>query len=112
LNFRLGFACWRNKLPFQLITHGFEKGDQLLLFGSSQAPESPLDVSCFAAVTEDRIFHRQRCKVMHETSLHPKPPERRRSKLRRSVLWTRLNDPIAGPHIVQEEIAERVDDFV
>ena len=85
-----------------------KESNQLLLFGGRQASKSALNVLGFAAMTEDRVFDCQRRQIMHEASLRPKPPERHRPKLRRGVLRTSLNDPIAGAYIVQEKVAIRM----
>ena len=54
----------------------------------------------------------QRLQVVHEASPSAEAPERRRSQFVLRVRPAVLNDTVAGAHIVQEKIAERMNHFV
>src|SRR5712691_13281853 len=69
-------------------------------------------MSCLTSVTPDRGFERQGRQVVHESSFHPEAPQRDGAKLVGRVLRTSLNDTVAGSHIVQQEIAERMNDLI
>ena len=49
---------------------------------------------------------------MHVAGLRTQSPERARAQFVRGIRRATLDDTIAGPHVMQEEIAERVNDFV
>jgi hypothetical protein len=49
---------------------------------------------------------------MHVAGFRTQSPERAGAQFVRSVRRAALDDAVAGPHVVQQEIAEGVNDFV
>jgi hypothetical protein len=74
--------------------------------------ESPSGIGPFSVVTFDRISARRGESVMHQAIASPHTPERRGSHFVGGILGTVLHDSIASPKVVQQEIAEGMDDLV
>src|ERR1700751_1106695 len=89
-----------------------QEGDQLLLFFGSQLVEAIGSLSCLALVTLDCIFQRERLEIMHIAGFRSESPERAGTQFVRGVRRAALDDAVAGPHVMQQEIAERMNDFV
>ncbi len=49
---------------------------------------------------------------MHEPCFHSYAPQRRRAQLVHRILRPGLENPVTGPHIVQEEVAKRMNNLV
>lgn len=58
------------------------------------------------------ILNRQRLQIVHEPSLGAQAPQWSSPQFIRRILWSHLDDTVARPHIVQKEIAERMNDFI
>jgi hypothetical protein len=74
-------------------------------------------ITGLARVAHDRLMVRHGLAVVHHPSPKPYAPERSSAKLVRSgligVLGCRaLYDAVAGTHVVKQEIAERMNDFI
>jgi hypothetical protein len=106
----------RRKIRWRLIgaeiTSRLQESDQLLSLGGRQIPKAAFDMSCLTSMTPDRGFEREGREIVHESSFHPEAPQRDGEKLVSRVLRTSLNDAVAGSHIVQQEIAEGMNDLI
>ncbi len=60
-------------------------------------------------MSQDRVVEAQRLTVMHQLVSSAHTPQRRRAQLVASRRTAVLNYAVARPYIVQQEIAERVD---
>src|SRR6266404_5914892 len=65
-----------------------------------------------APVTVDCILKCQRIAVMHKAVSHARAPQRRCPQLGRRFLPTILNDAVSGSDVMQQKVAERMNDLV
>ena len=89
-----------------------EEGEQLLLLGLGQIPESPGHVFRLAFMSLDGVAQRQGSQVVHVSGPHPQVPKSGGSQLVRRILRPCLHDAIAGADVMQQEVAVGMDDLV
>src|SRR5579863_4377902 len=90
-----------------------EKVEQILFVARGQIAELLLNISGFVFVTRDRRFQRERFKIVHETGLSPQTPQGSSPQLVGSLIEPGgLDDSIAGSHVVEQEVAEGMNDLV
>ena len=73
--------------------------------------ESSSGVGPFSVMTFDRVGARSREAIVHQAIASPHAPEGRGSHFVGGILGTVLDDSIASPDVVQQEIAEGVKHF-
>src|SRR6266481_6109710 len=89
-----------------------KKCEDLPLLLIRQLAKASCRVPCFSFVPLNGLIESERRQIVHEARFGTQTPERRGAKLRRSVRGATLQNVIAGPHVVQQEVAERVNHFV
>jgi len=82
-----------------------------VFLGLAQSPEVLDDVSRLATVAHDRIIESQRGAIVHEFRARAHAPERRVRSLFAVPLTTILDNAVAGSHVMQQEIAEGVENL-
>src|SRR4051812_36475138 len=89
-----------------------EERDELVLLRRAEVPVAVDDGGGFPGVAEDRLVAGQRRSIVHEPAAAARAPQRGRAHLVARRLSAVLHDPVSGPHVVEQEVAERVDQLV
>jgi hypothetical protein len=99
--------------PFQAADlQRVKKRKQFLLFCGAQFAEALGDMVGFTFVSVDGIFESQRFEVVHVARPHAQTPERSGAQFVCSVLRGILYDTITRSHVMEQEVAEGMNDLV
>jgi len=98
--------------PLDHPSKRIEKREELLPLCFGQI-EKPLDhVRGLALVPLDRVLKGQRLMVMHKTWPHAQSPKGRGAQFVSGILRPGLDDAVAGLDVMQQKVAEGMDDLV
>src|SRR6202008_3525734 len=89
-----------------------EERDELVLLRVAQGTVVVDDLRGLPGVAEDRLVAREGLPVVHQPVAAARAPQGGGAHLVARGLTAVLHDPVPGTHVVEKEIAERVDHLV
>src|SRR6266852_9987968 len=105
-------ACHTCNLASAESLERVQESDQRVFLTWGQTPKIIRSIIGFSPVAVDGILKCQRIAVMHKAVSHARAPQRRCPQLGRCFLPTILNDAVSCPDVVQQKVAERMNDLV
>src|SRR5579859_6702524 len=106
-----------NTSPFFSVRGWFElqrvqESQQILLLAGVEFTEAPAGFYGLFPMPANGIFQSKRGKVMHVAGPHAQSPQSRGTQLVGCVLRAGLHNSVSGAHVVQQEVAKGMNDFV
>ena len=111
LRVRAGLAEARRAIRSKTLERRQER-QNLPLVAGAQAIERLTRARALVVVATDRVLEAKAREIVHEAGAQPQTPERRGPDLVPRRRPSVLHDSVTGAEVVQQEVAERMDDLV